>query len=140
MAAFPNFIAVVEGRVIGHAVLCPEGDSAEVAIFVHQDSRRHGLGKPLLNKLKNEGQRLGLRRLWGITEPNNVAMLRLAVSLGFVLSAEPGEFYIKFEQRTEAIRRRAYEIYLTRGGGPGREMEDWLQAEGEFFSVSPSDR
>jgi hypothetical protein len=31
--------------------------------------------------------------------------------------------------REEEIRRRAYEIYLGRGGEPGYETEDWLQAE-----------
>ena len=30
------------------------------------------------------------------------------------------------------IRRRAYEIYLERGGLPGSELEDWLQAEYEL--------
>ncbi len=32
----------------------------------------------------------------------------------------------------EQIERRAYEIYLARGGEPGRELEDWLQAEREL--------
>jgi hypothetical protein len=32
----------------------------------------------------------------------------------------------------EDIERRAYEIYLERGGGEGGEMEDWLQAEREL--------
>jgi hypothetical protein len=31
----------------------------------------------------------------------------------------------------EEIRRRAYEIYLGRGEQPGRELDDWLQAERE---------
>jgi Protein of unknown function (DUF2934) len=31
--------------------------------------------------------------------------------------------------RGEEIRRRAYEIYLERGEQPGRELDDWLQAE-----------
>ena len=30
------------------------------------------------------------------------------------------------------IRRRAFEIYLERGGEPGRDLEDWLQAEREL--------
>ncbi len=34
--------------------------------------------------------------------------------------------------RDEGIRRRAYEIYLERGGQPGRDLDDWLQAEGEL--------
>lgn len=43
----------------------------------------------------------------------------------------------------ERIRIRAFEIYLTRNGGPGDEMTDWLQAERELATaaemrVSPS--
>jgi hypothetical protein len=34
------------------------------------------------------------------------------------------------------IRRRAYEIYLERGGLPGRELEDWFQAESELKSAA----
>jgi Protein of unknown function (DUF2934) len=34
--------------------------------------------------------------------------------------------------REEKIRRRAYEIYLDRGGEPGHDLEDWLQAEREL--------
>jgi len=32
----------------------------------------------------------------------------------------------------EEIRDRAHEIYLERGGQPGGEMDDWLQAEREL--------
>ena len=32
----------------------------------------------------------------------------------------------------EEVAQRAYEIYLARGGGPGREDEDWQQAEREL--------
>jgi hypothetical protein len=34
--------------------------------------------------------------------------------------------------REEEIRRRAYEIYLERGEQPGREPDDWFQAEREL--------
>lgn len=30
------------------------------------------------------------------------------------------------------IARRAYEIYLERGGAPGHELEDWTRAEREL--------
>jgi hypothetical protein len=36
----------------------------------------------------------------------------------------------------EEITRRAYEIYLERGGLPGRALQDWLQAEREFESAA----
>ena len=35
----------------------------------------------------------------------------------------------------ERIARRAYELYLSRGGSAGGEMDDWLKAEQE---VNPS--
>ena len=42
----------------------------------------------------------------------------------------------RFSQSTseQEIRQRAYEIYLKRGGQPGSELEDWLQAERELTS------
>jgi hypothetical protein len=32
----------------------------------------------------------------------------------------------------DEIARRAYELYLQRGSVPGRETDDWLQAEAEL--------
>ena len=34
--------------------------------------------------------------------------------------------------RIEEIRIRAYEIYMERGGHPGYDLDDWLQAEREL--------
>ncbi len=42
------------------------------------------------------------------------------------------EVSVRNSARDEEIRRRAYEIYLERGGQPGRDLDDWLQAEGEL--------
>jgi hypothetical protein len=42
------------------------------------------------------------------------------------------EVLVGSSTRDEEIRRRAYEICLERGGMPGRELDDWLQAEREF--------
>jgi hypothetical protein len=33
---------------------------------------------------------------------------------------------------TRRIAARAYEIYLERGGAPGHELDDWLQAKREL--------
>lgn len=34
---------------------------------------------------------------------------------------------------TEEIAQRAYEIFLARGGEPGHDLDDWLQAESELL-------
>ena len=46
--------------------------------------------------------------------------------------AKTGEVSVGNSARDEDIRRRAYEIYLERGSEPGRELDDWLQAEREL--------
>ena len=39
----------------------------------------------------------------------------------------------KNQPTTEEISLRAYQIYLQRGGAPGNEFEDWIQAERELL-------
>jgi hypothetical protein len=46
--------------------------------------------------------------------------------------AASGEVPVGNSAPDEEIRRRAYEIYLERGEQPGREIDDWLQAESEL--------
>jgi len=36
----------------------------------------------------------------------------------------------------EQIEKRAYELYLERGGQDGRSLEDWLAAEKELTELS----
>jgi hypothetical protein len=38
----------------------------------------------------------------------------------------------KLPPTLEQIRQRAHEIYQARGDAPGRELDDWLQAEREL--------
>jgi Zinc-binding dehydrogenase/Protein of unknown function (DUF2934) len=43
-----------------------------------------------------------------------------------------GKIVLRVAYLEQEIRRRAYELYLARGAQPGRELEDWLQAEREL--------
>jgi len=45
-----------------------------------------------------------------------------------------GKIVLRVASREDEIRGRAYELYLARGAQPGRELEDWLQAERELKS------
>ncbi len=44
-----------------------------------------------------------------------------------------GKIVLRVAWRDHEIRTRAYELYLARGAQPGRELEDWLQAERELW-------
>jgi hypothetical protein len=39
---------------------------------------------------------------------------------------------------TEAIAKRAYELFLARGGENGHDLDDWLQAERELLDAAGS--
>jgi hypothetical protein len=62
------------------------------------------------------------------TKPKERNALHAIPSQGAV----PGDVLRANGARTEEIRRRAYEIYLERGEQPGRDLDDWLQAECEL--------
>jgi hypothetical protein len=40
----------------------------------------------------------------------------------------------------EDVARRAYELFLSRGGQHGRDMDDWLEAERQLTSDGTSPR
>jgi len=46
--------------------------------------------------------------------------------------AGKGTSSVEGSDREQEIRTRVYEFYLERGGEPGRELDDWLQAEREL--------
>ena len=54
-----------------------------------------------------------------------------------IQAEKPDKTSVGETARDEKIRRRAYEIHLKRGGQPGRELEDWLEAEGEIERGAP---
>lgn len=104
LRSYPNFLAWEGRKVVGHAVLCPQEDSAEIAVFVHQDYRGRGLGRRLLQALIQEGRELGLRRVWGLTEFDNLPMLRLLRGFGFVPCREPVEFCFALELEPALVK------------------------------------
>jgi Protein of unknown function (DUF2934) len=48
------------------------------------------------------------------------------------VQSHPENISATYELNIEEIRVRAYEIHLQRGGFPGNEVDDWLQAEREL--------
>ena len=50
---------------------------------------------------------------------------------------ESSKQVLRIQPTPEQIRQRAYEIYVSRNGAPGDEVQDWLQAEHEFSPEQP---
>ena len=65
-----------------------------------------------------------------ITEADHKAMTHDEVTSPATLKVEPKQPTIT----EDAIRLRAYELYLERGAIPGDEVQDWLLAERELLA------
>lgn len=58
----------------------------------------------------------------------NVAIKKIQESEAGAIS-----LFAESEKTAEAIRQRAFEYFLGRGGAPGADLEDWLRAERELI-------
>jgi GNAT superfamily N-acetyltransferase len=73
-----QFVARVDGAVVGAATVTPADDLATVWVVVLPGSRRRGTGSALLDRLTDESRALGLRRLEAQTYedmPEGIAFL-----------------------------------------------------------------
>jgi ribosomal protein S18 acetylase RimI-like enzyme len=78
-----NVVAWHEDRAVGHATLVPDEDAHELAIFVHQDYQRAGIGSKLIRGLLGYGQAEGVKKVWLSVERWNHAAVSLYESVGF---------------------------------------------------------
>jgi ribosomal protein S18 acetylase RimI-like enzyme len=78
-----NVVVHHEDAPVGHAVLMPVDDSAELAIFVHPDYQSAGIGTRLIEVLLGHGQQEGIDHVWlAVSQRNHVAM-RVYRAVGF---------------------------------------------------------
>jgi GNAT superfamily N-acetyltransferase len=81
-----------EGRILGHCFLAADDrTSAEVAVFVHQESRGKGIGAALVKAALSWAAAAGVRRVWSVTPSDNRIAMRLQRSLGFHMTRMSSE-------------------------------------------------
>ena len=78
-----NVVAWHDDRAVGHATLVPDEEAHELAIFVHQDYQRAGIGSKLMYGLLGYGQANGVEKVWLTVERWNHAAVNLYESVGF---------------------------------------------------------
>ncbi|WP_135828097.1 GNAT family N-acetyltransferase [Halorussus halobius] len=81
-----NVVAWHGDRAVGHATLVPDEDAYELAIFVHQDYQRAGIGSELIRVLLGHGQANDVEKVWLTVERWNHAAVNLYESVGFETS------------------------------------------------------
>lgn len=79
-----NLIALHQGRVIGHTMLCPVSPTrAEFAIFIDREYRNQGIGTKFTEVTLEFARGKGYRRIWLSVEVNNLIAIRVYKKLGF---------------------------------------------------------
>ena len=84
-----NLIALhdqTDSHAAGHAMIAPTKDTeAELALFVHQDFRRQGLGTRLVRESVVRARQSGYRRLWAAVDIERPYILSMMERAGFRL-------------------------------------------------------
>ena len=79
-----NVIAVHDGRVVGHVSFVPDGtDRHELAIFVHQDYQRAGIGTRLIRVGLGHARDRGIGYVWLTVEAWKRGAQKLYSDAGF---------------------------------------------------------
>jgi len=79
-----NLVAWHDDRIAGHATLVPDGgESWELAIFVHQDYQRAGIGTTLIRTLLGYGASQAIEKVWLTVERWNRTAVNLYHEVGF---------------------------------------------------------
>ena len=98
-----NVVAWCGEEAAGHATLVPDGDAYELAIFVHQEYQRAGIGTHLIRGLLGHGQANGVGKVWLTVERWNRAAVSLYKKIGFETSdAESFELEMGLRLRPDA--------------------------------------
>lgn len=78
-----NTVVRHEGNVVGHAVLIPYDETAELAIFVQPAYQAAGVGTRLIRGLLGYGRASGLTHVWLTVSRTNRIAMNLYRSAGF---------------------------------------------------------
>jgi GNAT superfamily N-acetyltransferase len=132
----------------GRGVAVPDQPGvAELALSVSDSYQGRGVGSILLRHLLHCARAAGFNKLASDVLASNTPAMRFLVRhrfrtveraagiCSFVrLVDDESEGASDAEPATTAIRKRAHELYLERGRGEGRALDDWLAAEREKAS------
>lgn len=84
LAAGTHVLVEAEGEILGHLMVIPiDGETCELANFLHQAIRNRGIGTALNLLALEIARELGRSRLWLSVEPSNRIAIRSYEKAGF---------------------------------------------------------
>lgn len=74
-ADLPGFVALLGDAPAGLVTLARRGDELEI-VTIHVEQEGRGVGRALMDAVRDHARRTGVRRIWLITTNDNVRALR----------------------------------------------------------------
>lgn len=118
---------------------------SELALSVSDTWQGRGVAALLIAHLVRWARRAGVRQLTAEVMASNTPALHFLIGQGFRVAGRTAGIcsLVRFVEETaaegradaapvSAIRERAYQLYLARGGRDGMDFDDWLAAEREM--------
>ena len=103
----PIIVAEETGNILGWAALskystrCAYSDTAEISLYVKDEYQDRGIGKKLMEKIINEGEKAGLHVVIARISEGNKKSIHLHKSVGFEHVGIMKEVGIKFGKRLD---------------------------------------
>lgn len=89
-----NIVAESNGRIVGHVSFVPDGTGRhELAIFVHQEYQRAGIGSMLMETGLGQARREAVTYVWLSVEKSSSGLLRFYTRAGFTVVNPMGVTY-----------------------------------------------
>jgi RimJ/RimL family protein N-acetyltransferase len=80
-----NILAVMDGKVVGHAALfeMEREKSCEYLVFIHQDYQNRGIGTALTQLMRELVREMGYSQIWLTVEARNFKAIHVYEKVGF---------------------------------------------------------
>jgi ribosomal protein S18 acetylase RimI-like enzyme len=78
-----NFVAFLDGKLVGHLALLPIGDAAELTCFIHQDFRRQGIATALTRAAVEQARAAGYDHISVVIDTHNMGARHGLLKFGF---------------------------------------------------------
>ncbi|RLI77803.1 GNAT family N-acetyltransferase [Archaeoglobales archaeon] len=87
-----SIVAEMDGRIVGHLAIVPEGEAAHLTIFVHKDFQNRGIGQKMVSAVVEMCRDAGYERIIVTTDRNNMRAIHVFEKTGFFVKSVGFEY------------------------------------------------
>ncbi len=87
-----SIVAEMDGKIVGHLAIVPDGEAAHLTIFVHKDFQNRGIGQRMVSAVVEMCKDAGYERIIVTTDRNNMRAIHVFEKTGFFVKSVGFEY------------------------------------------------